>query len=305
MGSGGTPEQQRAARRQLAQMVAVGQFAPFLAEMAAAVARFRDEHGHDLVEDPAQGWEPPESWGPARRVLGGIVQALTTGFVHAGLAVVEALPPNWPPEVTLHDLAVLERVAAQEGVPVAWVPRSRLLRGVVDAGDAGSRLELLDGAAETVAQDCRVALAESTGGGADELAALAGRAADALGDGHAEAAQALAAAVLDTAVAALVTRAARNDAASPLRDRPLAALRTAIALAPLNAAFATYPRGGPVPATFNRHASVHAAGRPQYRPGNAAVAVMLVTSVLREHREQTRDPLALPTHVDQAARFAP
>lgn len=294
MAGGDSAEQQRAARRQLTQVFAVGQVAPFLAEMAAAVARLRDEQGPQVVEDPTQGWEPPESWGRARRVLGAVVEALTTGFVHAGLAVVEALPPNWPPEVTLHDLNAVERMAVHEGVPVAWVPRSPLLRALVDAGSPDARLRLLAESAETVGEDCAHALAASAGAGADELVDLAQEAASALRGGHADAAQALAAAILDTCVSALVTKAARNNAASPLRDRPLAALRTAVALAPLNAAFATYRRGGTVPVAFNRHASVHAAGRAQYRPGNAEVAVMLVTSVLREHREQSQGAVGAP-----------
>lgn len=52
------------------------------------------------------------------------------------------------------------------------------------------------------------------------------------GDRHREAAQALAAAVLDTVFASLVARAARNDTTSPLGGRPRVALRAAITLAP-------------------------------------------------------------------------
>lgn len=46
----------------------------------------------------------------------------------------------------------------------------------------------------------------------------------------------------------------------------------------------------PVPAEYNRHATVHAISPKQYIPANAVVAIMLVTSLVAYAESELPDP---------------
>ncbi|MGW3875981.1 hypothetical protein ACWD95_43635, partial [Streptomyces sp. NPDC005069] len=61
--------------------------------------------------------------------------------------------------------------------------------------------------------------------------------------------------------------------------------RQACVLAPFVSACEDFWAPDPVPASFNRHATVHAAGPTQYTEANALTAIMLAVSVLRELQE--------------------
>lgn len=98
--------------------------------------------------------------------------------------------------------------------------------------------------------------------------------------------------MFDSAVRKAIGRAALNSARLPLAGRRLAAMRTALALAPAEVAFRSYPRHHPPALYIRRTRRSTNAGRRQYRPGNAAVAVLLVVSVLKEYDQQVAEGTA-------------
>jgi hypothetical protein len=68
---------------------------------------------------------------------------------------------------------------------------------------------------------------------------------------------------------------------------PLRQLRVKAALAPIGPFYtAWYPSSGsPAPEALSRHVTIHQADQQHYTSGNAAVAVLLITSVLRALQE--------------------
>jgi hypothetical protein len=64
-------------------------------------------------------------------------------------------------------------------------------------------------------------------------------------------------------------------------------LRVKAALAPIGPFYtAWYPSSGsPAPEALSRHVTIHQADQQHYTSGNAAVAVLLITSVLRALQE--------------------
>jgi hypothetical protein len=121
-----------------------------------------------------------------------------------------------------------------------------------------------------------------------------GEALDVADGGHLAAAQALAASIFDTALrktlpqqsgryyakaeAEITNRHDRRDAMGFVHMPAIVVLDE----------FWEY-KGDPIPTKFNRHATVHAAGRVRYTPANAVIALALATSLVREAHQGIAD----------------
>lgn len=208
-------------------------------------------------------------------------------------------PPNWRSLTNVNvDTAV--SIVCDEGIPLAWVPRSDIVAKLVDASDMAARDTILVADAADIALDCREALDEVTAPDLKPLADLARDAILALERDTPAAAQALAGNVFDTFLRDAGRRG--NIFGAPLGyfkydkvtkkitpvsdDTLLSDYRIACVLSPVLPALADYnPETDPVPDRFGRHATAHRAHPAQYTLVNAVVAVMLMTSVLREAQE--------------------
>jgi hypothetical protein len=150
---------------------------------------------------------------------------------------------------------------------------------------------------EEITADCRAVLGTVSHETLSGQLPLAVKALEAFEAGHCEAAQALAAAVTETAVTHALGNYnnARQRAAFDPANVTLRQLRVQAALAPIGPFYtAWYPSWGtPAPEALSRHVTIHQADQRHYTRGNGAVAVLLATSVLRalqELAEEFRDP---------------
>lgn len=199
----------------------------------------------------------------------------------------ETRPPNWSDDIDLEQvLAVIQ----EDGLPLVWLPRAEIVAEVLDVPSRAARVEVLLRHADELIVDCRAVLAAV---GHETLAGqlpLAVRAVDALEAGHHEAAQALAVVVTETAVARAISGKYEDVKKQVLFDPdlvPYTEMRLRAALAPIGPFYTSWyaSSGTPAPEALSRHVTVHQADHTHYTEGNAMVAVLLATSVLRALQE--------------------
>lgn len=200
----------------------------------------------------------------------------------------QSLPPNWPSDV---DLEVLISAIQDDGLPLVWVPRAEVVTNLLATPDRPERVQVLISHTSEIVEDCRVTLSEVTHASLSGQRLLAEKALAAFKDGHHEAAQALAVVVTETAVTHFFQGKNTADIKKEVNLDPeyvyITQLRAKAALAPIGVFFtAWYPNSGaPAPEALSRHVSVHQADQKHYSRGNAVVAILLVTSVLRALQE--------------------
>jgi hypothetical protein len=202
-------------------------------------------------------------------------------------------PPNWQFDKDWPKLAMISETVKQDGIPLAWVPRGDIVVALVHAeGIEGRRGILADREADII-QDCLACLDDIDALELAEFVANAREAARAFQDQHAKPAQALATVVLDAVLRLLFATpnfsygGIRRQLADVWDDAPLRYMRSALVLAAIPGALEQFwpDRGDPVPVRFNRHASAHTVHAEQFTRTNALVAIMTITSLLRETHE--------------------
>jgi hypothetical protein len=202
-------------------------------------------------------------------------------------------PPNWQFGEDWPKLAMISETVKQDGIPLAWVPRGDIVVRLVHAeGIEGRRAILADREADIV-QDCFTCLDDVDAPELAEFVANAREAIRAFQDQHAKPAQALATVVLDAVLRLLFAApnfsygGIRRQLADVWDNAPLQYMRSALVLAAIPGALEQFwpDRGDPVPVRFNRHASAHTVYAEQFTRTNALVAIMIITSLLRETHE--------------------
>ncbi|WP_018909468.1 hypothetical protein [Salinispora arenicola] len=207
--------------------------------------------------------------------------------VTAFTRLLEILPPNWPDGLSSVSDEDLFAVVQDEGIPLVWVPRGEIVSAVLAAPDRQARIKILLARSGEVMQDCRDALHHASGN--SDVASqvpLAHKAIDAFDGGHTEAAQALAVVVTETAVSRTIHHKyhkVHDMVKVEPANLPIGQVRLRAALAPIRPFYTQWSphKGAPPPAELSRHVSVHQADAGHYTDGNALIAVMLASSVLR------------------------
>ncbi|MGO9724233.1 MAG: hypothetical protein ACLPN6_02475 [Streptosporangiaceae bacterium] len=198
----------------------------------------------------------------------------------------ERLPPNWPGDI---DLGQVQAVIQDDGLPLVWVPRAEIVTSLLAAPDRAARVEVLLAHEQEITADCHTVLGSVSHETLSGQLPLAVKALEAFEAGHHEAAQALAAAVTETAVTHALGnyKKARQRAAFDPGKVTLRQLRVQAALAPIGPFYTAWSpsSGTPAPEALSRHVTIHQADQRHYTRGNAAVAVLLTTSVLRALQE--------------------
>jgi len=216
----------------------------------------------------------------------GITAWLPPSFVETARSLWQRYAPaNWPDGLDLRDAV---SIVTDDGIPLVWVPRATIVTAVLEAPDRAARVQVLLARQGDLLSDCDRVLAEVSEPTLAGDVALAGQAVAALRDGHPGAAQALAAAVLESAVSAQVngTSAVRDQVRiDDVEDIALVDLRLRVAMAPLEPFFRNFTPGKTPehrrPPGPNRHLTVHAATPEHLSEANAVVAVLLLVSVVR------------------------
>jgi len=205
-------------------------------------------------------------------------------------------PPNLHP---IKDLEIedVEKVVMVDGVALYGVPCTAVSRALIRAGSVAKRREILGRRWESIANDCREALRQCESRSVATYAPYGIAAIDALENGHAEAAQALAGSLTDTLLTSyfgqnryLYTPDKKGKRTTDAYDE--FSVREFIAFAPMWQAYQQFwvSEGDAVPSTFNRHATAHAVGRRQFSRRNAVQALLFATSLIYFLNEQDSKP---------------
>ncbi|MFI1928412.1 hypothetical protein [Streptomyces sp. NPDC020377] len=209
------------------------------------------------------------------------------------------MPANWQGSHLAYSKMI---VLMQEGFPLAWVPPANVIRQLLAAEDVASRARIIDDCRPTILASCQANLAAVTDPRFDAQRALLEECVQMTERGMSSGAQALAANVWDTLIRALAfanpawltdkgwwpgyAKIKQSVPTVDDDDATISQLRKAAVFLPFAKTLEEFRRQHPVPDSFNRHATAHAAGTVQYTAANAVIALMLAVSVLREIDDQ-------------------
>jgi hypothetical protein len=179
---------------------------------------------------------------------------------------------------------VLRLWTLDESLPVAWVPGPRIIKALSAATSRGERRSVYGTRWKTILNQCESALNNITASEVAPFVAHSKKAIMGLREGHTDLAQAYAASILDTAVTKLIPKGHYQSLVRTTDTDDLEELSVSqfLMFSQLNSVHTTYSakRGDPVPRSFNRHATIHAVGFPQYSRINALLGIAHVTSFL-------------------------
>jgi hypothetical protein len=257
--------------------------------MAASGATERHRR---LFAQLTEGVVRPEAWKPLVpppdyfRYLTGIAERFKA-------AIFIFIPANLQPLSAKKWTRILE-LGREEGIALAWVPRTALVQALLDAPDAAAREQLLIQEETAVLDDCAACLETITEDPAMvELAGFARQAIDICRRGGHTGAQALAANVVETIAKHHLDRVVTGKGkgvSSRIRNRfgvpidhsiALDELRVWLVGAPLFAAYREDYDYAMRDSAFNRHGTAHCVNPNVYRPANALRSILLATSLLR------------------------
>lgn len=181
---------------------------------------------------------------------------------------------------------VVEQAVMLDGIALYGIPRTAIAQALIEADSTSARREVLGRRWKAISADCRAALEDCETSSVASYVPFALAALDALDGGNPQAAQALAASVLDTVVNEYFGNK-RFDLTPNRRTTTTAeyqnfTVREFIAFAPLWQAYQKYrvEDGDPIPRTFSRHASVHGVSSRQFSRRNAVQALMFICGLL-------------------------
>lgn len=240
---------------------------------------------------------PFDNSGPLlRRVLDVVVRvgvgAATLGVgVHAQrvAAVHLTLPTNWE-RLSTRDLESVVRIARDEQICTAWSPDPETVRILLDAESPAGRQELLAARRSDIALHALEALSAVRIPRLRAASALAERAAEALSDGHHEAALALSTTVSTAVLENLIPRPSggisrhgRDLDPGTVQARVLS---RSVVLAAAGSVFENAQRGAVPDWQLNRHLVTHNATAAQFTVANAVRGVILATALIldEDHR---------------------
>lgn len=200
-------------------------------------------------------------------------------------------PPNWDSERGVQQYETFIKLAAEEGLPMTWVPNTELTYLLAEAEYTAARNLLLIEHSMTLVEDCRTVLAELE----DQtyLVSQLVKSLDAYAAGFHEQAQSHVASIIDTALREVFVVEKRwtyptvkkllhnGEDWRRIKMRSARVLPTSVALLSLLKDFWT-DRGDAVPTMPNRHAAAHAVHADQYHEVNALKFLMLATAMLAE-----------------------
>lgn len=239
-----------------------------------------------ILKDFAKFVRPPlEQFAAFGKTYESTFKKLLPSFERIAEALRRSMPSNWPERVGDADRIV--DLMKRTGLPLAWVPRADIVEALVQAEDDDARFTILLEHRDEILEDIEGCLAEVDGVELRDERAAGERALAAFKDGHPEAAQALAAAAVTSAVEKQFGKklaAVRKEYTD--RDPMQASIFRFSLVATLvmfaNQALALFePHEDQIPARFNRHASLHRVSPIQYTEKNSLVGLMLVASLLR------------------------
>ena len=195
-----------------------------------------------------------------------------------------SLPSNWiDAGLEDYDYGLLEQLILDEGLALAWVVEPDLLTQLLTAESESERREMLAKHWEEVTDHCCKLLDKVTSQKLAEWRGFALKVAHALRHDNPEAAQALAASLIETMLVDNFTYGGKRERMKR-ENRPqisLGAISRGIVYGGLWGVFLRFRTDrDPIPSRFSRHASAHAVSTTQYTLTNSVIAFMHVVAYL-------------------------
>jgi hypothetical protein len=209
------------------------------------------------------------------KTIGPLLEKLNTSFYPSNLQDIEDL-----------EFEEVEAVVMLDGIALYGVPRQELAEKLIRAETTAARRAILGRRWKAISADCRAAVNACSSSTVAPYVSFAVAALDALDGEHTEAAQALAASLLDTVVNGYFGKQrfdlTPNRKTTTTAEYEKFTLREFIVFAPLWQAYQRYQieDGDPIPNTFSRHASVHGVSARQFSRRNAVQALLFVSSLM-------------------------
>ncbi|MBS3180968.1 hypothetical protein [Leucobacter manosquensis] len=209
-----------------------------------------------------------------------------------------SLPPNWHGEgLDFPAVEELEQLQLFEGLPLAWVPPSQVLRRLLRVSSFAERRKVIEEESTVILTSCESTLMQVHDPRLTEWKATALEAVTVMQAGSFRAGQALATVALDSAVTEFVTNGYQHAVAQTVKGKatPPGTLATSLpawddvdhprALLVFYGLWGAHKRywkkrGDDVPDIYSRHATVHTMSDRQYTNANALIAVMHLIGLL-------------------------
>ncbi|RDV44884.1 hypothetical protein DOE76_09050 [Leifsonia sp. ku-ls] len=193
-------------------------------------------------------------------------------------------PANLSDRQNRPDVETMKKLMLDEGLPIAWVPRVDTVQSLVEAATPSERRAVYGRRWRGVVTDCEQLVDSMTSVATSGYLRFLRAIIASLRDGHSEAAQALAATTLDTAVSEFLAPATRKAwiGNKDRIDPDVLSVRQFFLFSQLWGIHRHFfvSNGDPIPGTFNRHGSVHAVTPRQYSRLNAILGLAHLTSFL-------------------------
>jgi hypothetical protein len=220
----------------------------------------------------------------AVQAVNDLVRSITKGLPDFSHITRGLWPANLSDRSGRPDVATMKKFMLDEGLPIAWVPRAETMRLLVEAGTPAERRAIYGRRWRGVVTDCEQLVDAMTSVATSGYVRFLRAIIDSLRAGHSEAAQALAATTLDTAVSEFLAPTTRKTwiGAQTRIDPDDLSVRQFFVFSQLWGIHRHFfvSKGDPIPGTFNRHGSVHAVTPRQYSRLNAVLGLAHLTSFL-------------------------
>ena len=218
--------------------------------------------------------------------LGQDVQDLLQSFFDALPHSADLARGVWPSnlsgtQVEL-DVDTFKMLMLDEALPIAWVPRAETVGLVFAAETPAARRAVYGRRWRSVVNDCEELTDKMNSVATTRYIRFLRAAIRSLREGHSESAQALAATVLDTAVAEFFDKDTYKQwiwKKERIEPGELS-VRKFFMICQLWGIHRRFHSGDPIPGTFNRHGTVHAVSARQYSRINAVLGLAHLTSFL-------------------------
>lgn len=213
-----------------------------------------------------------------------VLQPLLDALPHLADLTRGVWPANLSGAQADFDVDTLKRLMLDEALPIAWVPRTETMGLVLTAESPAARRAVYGRRWRSVVDDCEQLTDKMNSVATARYVRFLRAATRSLRDGHPEAAQALAATTLDTAVTEFLdkstyTQWVKKDARIEPGELSVRQFFIVCQLWGVHRQFRA-PNGDPIPGTFNRHGTVHAVSARQYSRLNAVLGIAHLTSFL-------------------------
>lgn len=229
------------------------------------------------------------AWEPHRKQLDETIQRISESItkslrIDPSLLRAALLPTNLAEAEVPLGMRGFADLAMNEGLPVAFVPRSQTIEALCRAKDRAGRRAVYGRRWVSIVDDCEAALNGFSSAAVEPYVRFARRAVDGMRGGHHELAQSMSMTTLDSALLRLLPKEERKRATVTKNPLDVDSLEVwqVLVFAQVWGIHGQFwvANGDRIPRNVNRHATVHAVSPGQFTRLNATLALAHLVSML-------------------------